>query len=704
MGAIWGKKWLIFGMAILGGILAGFAGMARAPLYEATMQVIVDLPSSSAAAGRPNATQDILSATVDGHLTELSSEAHLRNVIAALRKADKQQGPAGSGLAWADSDAGIARKALAWVSTLLPRALLNRQGPTAAPELADAAALKTLDAGLRVGQELHSRIISIGFTDTDPVRAARIANTVAAVYIDNLVRQNLASDQSELASIVSRLPEMQGELTRATERLQTYRSTNGAPDQGSADVSAREIAELGRQISLAKADLAAVETRVEHVQDLRKTDAPAADLAAAIGSPGPGDLVARATDHAQVNGRPATQTDPDLRRTITGEIDGQIARLDSERRIYHAQIASLEERREALKAAAADAVSRLSGLRALELQVDVISQRYNELLTRQQDLLQRIGSPAAGLAILSQAWPPTRPQTLPPIFLVPPGMIVFGLATAVFVLARQRLDRTLRSEAEAEAALGIPCAGLLPKTGRPRARRLCDLLLGQHKAPYTRAVGSLLISLVNAKSRLPGVILVMSGGRSEDKTSLGWSLAVTAARLGERVLFLDFDQQGARITREFRDEFSTSKTSCTVAHFLSGKRALSETTEDMPEMHVSYMPAPSISDDVLHLVSTADRMHQLRETYTVVIIDGPSGPVGPETRLLTRWADAVLLTVRWGETRRDTARGVLEFIGLKEKLPWQLPASVSSVLTQVNLKQHASYRFGDRGDLLLARP
>jgi uncharacterized protein involved in exopolysaccharide biosynthesis/Mrp family chromosome partitioning ATPase len=666
------------------------------------MQVIVDLPSSSSAAGRPISPQDILSATVDGHLTELSSEAHLRNVIAALRKADKQQGPARSGLGWADSDTGVARKAWEWVSSLLPPAWLNRQGPTATPELADAAALKALEAGLRVGQELHSRIITIGFTDRDPVRAARIANTVAAVYIDNLMKQDLASDQRELASIVSRLPEMQGELTRVTERLQTYRSTNGAPDQGSADDSGREIAHLGRQISLAKADLAAVETRIEHVQDLRKADAPAADLAAAIGSPALVDLVTRAADSAGANGSPATQSNPDLRRAITD----QIARLDSERHIYHAQITSLEARRDALKAAAADAVSHLSGLRALELQVDVISQRYNDFLTRQQDLLQRIESPAPGLAILSEAWPPTRPQTLTPIFLVPPGMIVFGLATAVFVLARQRFDRTLRSEAEAEAALGIPCAGLLPKIGRPRARRLCDLLLGQHKAPYTRAVRSLLISLANAKSRLPGVILVMSGGRSEDKTSLGWSLAVTAARLGERVLFLDFDQQEAQMTRDFRDEFSTSRVSCTVADFLNGNRALSEAVEKMPEIDLSFMPAPPISHDVFHLVSTADGMelmHRLRETYTVVIIDGPSGPAGPETRLLTRWADTVLLAVRWGETRRDTPRGVLEFIGIQENPPWNPPASVSSVLTQVNLKQHGSYRIGNRGDLLLVR-
>ncbi|WP_258052287.1 exopolysaccharide transport family protein [Mesorhizobium sp. INR15] len=705
---VWRKKWLVLGMGILGGILAGFTGLARHPLYEASTQVIVDLPGNGSPAGTANAPQDMLAAIVDGHLTLLSSEAHLRNVLAALRKADEEQGPARSASAGAEPGSlrgavvAMLLKARARASSLLPESWFDRQAAAATPEAADAAALKVLKDGLRVGQELRSRIVSIGFTDRDPARAAQVANTVATVYVEDMAQQNRASDQRDLASVVSRLTVMQGELARATDQLQTYRLTNGAPDRGSADDSGREIADLGQRMSLVKASLIAVEARLGRVEDLRKTEAPVKDLAEAIGSPSLIDLVAGAA--GDTGATPATGSGPDRRQAIASEIERQVARLNAERRIYLTQITLLEERSGTLRAAAADAVSRLSGLRALELQVDVVSQRYNDLLARQQDLSQRIGSPAPGVAILSAAWPPARPVTLSPIFLVPPGMIVFGLASAVLVLVRRRFDRTLRSEAEAEAALGIPCLGLLPMIVRPRARRLCGLLLGQHKAPYTRAVGSLLISLANSRLRLPGIILVMASDGGEDKTSLAWSLALTATRLGERVLLLDFDQQGAPMTREFRHEFSKSRTSCNVADFLIGSQALSETVEDMPEIGVSLMPAPPIARDLLHLVSTVDGvklMDRLREKYTVVIIDGPSGLPGPEARFLTGWADAVLLTVRWGETPRNIARGVLESIGVEESLPWNLSASTVSVLTQVNLKQHASYRFEDSGGLLL---
>ena len=706
---VWRRKWLVFGMAILGGLLAGLVGMMRPPLYEASTQMIVNLPGNSTPAGAANAPQDTLAAVVDGHLTILSSEAHLRNVLAALRRADANQGPAHPTAAAVEPNSlrgamlAAAQKVRASAGSLLSLALSGRPSAPATPEAAEAAALKALKDGLRVGQELRSSIISIGFTDRDPARAAQVANAVATVYAENIVQQNRASDQRELASIVSRLPEVQDELARATDQLQAYRFTNNAPDRASLDGGSREIADLGRQMSLVKASMAEVEARLERVRSLRGHDASAADLAEAVG---PAGLIDPAAGSPGA-GAPLTGSGPNERQSVNDEIDRQIARLEAERQVYQGQIVSLQQQGDALKAASAGAAGRLSDLHALELKVEVVSQRYNDLLARQQDLQQRIEYPRPNVAVLSEAQPPTRPITLSPIFLVPPGMIVFGLAAAVFALARRHFDRTLRSEAEAEAALGIPCAGLLPRIVRPNARRLCSLLLGQHRASYTRAAGSLLISLANARLRLPGAILIVPSEEGDDKTVLAWSLALTATRLGERVLFVDFDQQEKQITREFRDAFSVSRGEASAADFFIGNSSLSETVEDMAEIRISFMPAPPISHDVLHLVSTVDGakiLDKLREQYSLVILNGPSGVAGPEARLLTSWVDAVLLTVRWGQTPRNVARTVLEFIGVEENLPWNLPASPVSVLTQVNLKQHAGYRFGDSGDLLLRRP
>jgi Mrp family chromosome partitioning ATPase len=122
----------------------------------------------------------------------------------------------------------------------------------------------------------------------------------------------------------------------------------------------------------------------------------------------------------------------------------------------------------------------------------------------------------------------------------------------------------------------------------------------------------------------------------------------------------------------------------------------------MPEVGIDLMAAPAPSDDLLTLLSTVDKSQfteELLSVYDVVIINGPLGLGGPETRLLKRWADAVLFAVRWAKTRRSIARGVLESL----RAGGSVAVPVGSVLTQVNLKRYAGSRLEDNADLLLER-
>ncbi|MGX9118462.1 GumC family protein [Mesorhizobium sp. BHbsci] len=685
------KKWFLLAMAIAGGVLAAAAGLARPALYEATTQVIVDAPGRVAPAALTSA-QEAVDSSIDDHITMLSSQSHLRSVVAALRKTDAanitnitKQADAGTGNS-PPNPAPVEPPNLRSVST----GLLARIWPQSTPAEPDAAELKVLRKGIRIGQELRSRVISVGFTDDDPVRAALVANTFVQVYVGDLARKSQASDRLELASIAAGLPAIQSSLAEATDRLERYRLSHGAVDQGAADNAAKETAELTQQISLSKADLSATESRLQHIQDLRKEGASVGSLAAAIGSPVLADLLAR-----QANGT----TDKNVTNAINREIEQETARIAAEANIYRSQIAALQKRKDVLDAVVADTAGRLSGLRALEPQVSILTQRYNDLLTRQQDLMRRIASPSPGVAILSAAWPPAVPTTLSPIFLIPPGMIVFGMIGGIFILVRQRFDRTLRGEAEAEAALRVPCLGLIPQAPTAHARRLKQLVLGQQESRYSRAVMSLLVTAApnQARDRSSHVILVTSSVQHDGKTELAWSLALAATRLGGRVLFLDLDRTGSRLT----DEFGAPKPHNSFGAYVSDRCALHDAIALTSETGIDFM-AIAPSEDLLSLLSKVDSslfLDELRSIYSVVIINGPLGLGGPEARLLTGWANVVLFAVRWGKTRRSIARGVLDLLVGDASAP----VPVGSVLTQVNLKKHAGYQFGDSADLLLER-
>jgi Mrp family chromosome partitioning ATPase len=536
-------------------------------------------------------------------------------------------------------------------------------------------------------------VITVGFTDADPARAAVVANTFVQVYLDDLATKSQASDKLELDSIVAALPGVQGDLAEATDRLEKYRLSHGAVDQGAADNAAKDTAELSQQISLSKADLSATESRLQQIQRLRQEGAPISSLAEVIGSPELADLAARQASNT---------ADKDLSNAINREIEQGTARIAAEANIYRAQVAALETHKNVLDAVVADTAGRLSGLRALEPQVSILTQRYNQLLTRQQDLIRRIAAPSSGVSVLSQAWPPANPLTLPPIFLVPPGMVVFGLIGGVFVIVRNRLNQTLRGEVEAEAALGVPCVGLIPQAPTMHAKRLKQLVLSQQKSTYSRAVTSLLVTAApkQARDRSSHVILVTSSVQHDGKTELAWSLALAATRLGGRVLFIDLDRT-APLTKEFLDEFGTSTPDNFFGDYVSDRCALHDAIAGMPEVGIDFM-ALAPSEDLLSLLSTADSSlftDELHAIYSVVIINGPLGLGGPEARLLTGWADMVLFAIRWGKTRRSIARGVLGLLASDASIS----VPVGSVLTQVNLKKHAGYRFGDSADLLLER-
>jgi uncharacterized protein involved in exopolysaccharide biosynthesis/Mrp family chromosome partitioning ATPase len=645
------SKWTLLLCALAGAVLMGLVGLTRPVLYEATTQLIVEVPANNGAAVTP----DAMSAAIDDHLTIMLSRSHLQSVIAALGKeADKsllaglRKKGAPSGLVSA-----LTGKAAVWADAL--RVLIGRPAvapPPAAPA-SETYALTALKGSLRVGQEARSRVFSAAYTDRDPVAAARIVNSVAQVYVEQLRQQALAYSRRELASVDERLPRLQSELTQATRKVEDYRLSNGVGNQANTDAAANEISQLRQLMSAAKANLAAARNKLG---------------------------------------------------AMAGGQDAEAGRLDNAVRVYEAQIASLEERVSSLKAEAVDMAERLSGLRAFELERDAAVGRYNELLARRESLLSHIAAAAPGVSILSAASPPADPKTMSALFLLPPGAILFALLGGALAILRRSSDSTLRSEAEAESALGIAVAGMIPVAGRLTASRLQRILSGQPKTVYRRATSSILFSLASYgdASRLPRVLLVTASTRRDHKTELAWSMALTAARIGARVLFLDFDAQDARLTASFRKSFGDSRINMNIADLARGNCAFEEAVETMPQIGVDFIAAPRASEDLLAFLSTFDVdavVGRLRETYGVIIVNGPAGIDGPEAALLASWADAALFAVAWGKTPRTVARAALDRVASDSG--GQVP--VSSVLTATNLKKHAGYRFGDAGDLMSAK-
>jgi uncharacterized protein involved in exopolysaccharide biosynthesis/Mrp family chromosome partitioning ATPase len=419
-----------------------------------------------------------------------------------------------------------------------------------------------------------------------------------------------------------------------------------------------------------------------------------------------------------------TSTDPDTASTIANQIavryvDGQseaqrayisaeLARLDS--RIAELKIdiersatavqAFLQQRTDAAKPAseARDAGQRLQ---ELEREAVVKGQLYNTLLRRQKEIQDQQETTATDAHILSLAATPDRPSSPNPFLFIFPALIVFLICGSLLAVVLERLDRGLRSEREVNEALGIPCIGLVPQVAKTRGiRRLHQHLPTDPFAAYAEAFRSIAatMQLVSPLPQ-PKVVLITSSLSGEGKTMLAVSLSACVALLRKRVLLIDLDFKRSSIQRELG-----GKAELGILDILLKGRLPAEVIQHNPQLGLDYLPMDRCPVDPLTLIAgeeTPRLLRKLRGSYDCVIID--SSPVlgSTETRLLAAMVDEILLVIKWGSTRRELVQNALNLLRSSGGSAAQQLPPVSALITQVDLKKHARYGYGDAGEYFL---
>jgi succinoglycan biosynthesis transport protein ExoP len=646
------RRWklIIMGAGLALG-LVGTIWLVFPPRYTATTEVLVDPPRGSGA-GEPSIAGVLDDAAVQTHVAALRSQSHLQRVFDSIVR---EFGP----------------------EPKESRGLLGTQ----------EFSIETFTDRINAFKDTRSRMIGVTYTSGDPALAAAIANRSVELYLATLKERILEDRNDALRSLSKRLPPLRAEVERAEAALQDYRSKHGFTEASRMDMVDQQLVDLNRQLAVARSDL------------------------------------------AERHARPITSS--------IGQTTNQ-SQLAEESSTLETRVRQLERRIAILQDANSEVREPEARLRELQRESTAFAQLYDSLVQRQKAILGE-GNAHPDLRLLSFASIPTVSSSLNPLLFILPAMVLASIGAGLLAVLLEQLDGTLRTEREVTDALGVSSIGIIPQLTR-RTRRYQPILKGTrhieatrsavaaalqlaspkrppktfpvspsvpregktlrphqlipHDARYTEAVRSVVaaaLQLPNSQ-RPPKTFLVTSSVPREGKTTLAISFAVFAARIQRRVLLIDLSFREPSIARELGGPAGGG-----MLNVLQGQPP-AELIRAAPGLGFDYLPLSRDPVDPVAAVAgerVPKLLRELEGSYDCIVIDGAPLLSATEARLLASMVDKVLFAVKWGSTRREVAQNALELLrrsGFGER---DLQDTVAAVITQVDLKKHARYRYGD---------
>jgi polysaccharide biosynthesis transport protein len=687
-GLMWRRR-MIFGVALGGTLLILFAALLIPARYTATAQIV--LSPTAAAGATPQLNEQIILTKV----TEFGAEALLRRAADNLSRDPAYQAAEGAVGRNRRTPGDFLRSAL---RSLLP----GWMSPWHTVKACRRLWVAELRKHLKVEQEAGSQVIAVHYTSTDPDLSALIANRITELYLKSQTEERQATAARSLAWLDKRIPATKLQLENAESAIRAYRSAHGLGDMNPTTASDQRFAELDRQLAVAEAGLAVDKARVASM----RSGPDGAIMTPGLDAPSLDALRARETallqeqatlgvslgdNHPQMLQMQSALDE--VRRKIGRETARAEAGLREQARVQASQVRMLRERIATIQDASGDV-----RLGELDSHARVDRQLYDEMLRRQEGTLEQLQTASSGFEMVSSAVPPDEPSTPNPLLFGPPAL-VFLLASSGFLAAvMERLNGTIRSEAELGAALGIPCIGFVPRVRKRNRGRPHQNLLRDTYGPYVEAVRSIVAGLLLATPDRAQVVLVTSSVPGEGKTTLAVSLATYAARIGRRTILLDLDFRHPATAREvgrWLDDRTLER--------LLEDRPVSDTVQRIPALRLDYVPMGHHPGDPLRLFAgdqIARLLERLRSQYDCIVVDTAPVLAITESRILAAMADRVLLAVKWDSTDRKVARNALDLLRRAGVRMEPQDSVVAGVLTQMDLRRRARVHDGSMADAL----
>jgi capsular exopolysaccharide synthesis family protein len=513
---------------------------------------------------------------------------------------------------------------------LTGKPLDNADKPTA-QQVLDRAVAQFL-ARLKTVAPEASRVIDIDFSSEDPVRAARIANTIAEQFIRDQVAQQVARAQSAMQALQKQIAALNLEIRDREGKIERIRSQKGL---------------------LPRSDLVVASSKMEALNSAL-TDAEVAKVAA---------------EHEPLWA---------LNR------ESSIARAA-------ARVGALQKKVAAAKSEMARATAAEVDVGAVDREIKASQTLMEQLVARLDRAAAQTDSITPDARLISPAIVPEKPSFPPSKRAVLATAFLFSLTGgALLAVLLDSRDRSIRSAAQLRQVSAVPILGAMPTLNRlggfPRSP--IAQVLTEPRSMFAENLRAVWFQIGRGVQPGAATLVVTSAQSREGKTSIAVAMARTLALGGRRVVVIDADLRYPSVHRVLGLRPKPG-----LADLLAGSleidRVLQQDTASGAFCLAAGVAVASPAD-LLQSAKTAEVLGQLSTRFEAVIIDTPPVLGVHDAAIVARHADVTVMVVRWGVTKEET------FVSAMERLhDLDIPVN-GVILSRVNLRKYARYGAPDQ--------
>lgn len=600
---------------------------------------------------------------------------------------------------------------LTYVPDSFKRAILGEPARPSEQDRIAAERSNVIDAVLAhlvVSNPARSYSISLSFESEDPKKAARIANGVADLYLTDQLEAKFEATQRANEWLNERIFDLRENVRSSELAAQRFREENRLIQTGSAGLVAdQQLTQLNTRLIDARTELARTEARYSQLSAI--ADPAVADyegVAEVLDSTLIQRLREQQSEVFRRRAELATRYGPkhprminveaelaDIDANIRLEIRKVINGIQNEVEVARARVGALEDSLEQLKNENV-AVNRAQvQLRELEREaeanrvlLETFLARFKET-TNQQDIQQ------ADSRIISRADVPVIPSFPKKTMIV---LIVVVASTGLGVglaFLLEALDNGYRSLDQVKADLGLRGVGIIPMlpTSRLQGASVEDYLLEKPTSSFAEAHRNVHASLLYSGPRqnTPQVVMTTSSVPGEGKSTFSLCYARLMAKSGLKVLLVEADLRRPVVQTRLK----LSGEQADVVSVLEGKELGGQQLHKDVASNLHILSGKGHSDP--QKLFSSDKFSGLiawaRENYDLIILDTPPIMAVSDAVVLSHHVDAVLYAIQWESTPKKSVEA-----GINQLREAGAPIA-GAVITQVNIKRHQAYGYGDQG-------